>query len=212
MYYFGLVFGKLLYLLWQILCCWANFQWVKNNIAIWSHWLERSNRSFYVFGSKLELSRNRIRFGSELRNDGHWRRKFLKLIISSAERRRGSPERREIINSCRRQRDPHAPGEQVREAGRAESRPQRRHRDWCDVGVGCSGRQRPGAELPEHVTAKWHNPDRRPLEVSRLFIYFLMGQSCPLFVYFRPFLIAISIVQIEKCVDGVLGIQNRGCK
>ena len=36
-----------------------------------------------------------------------------------------------------------------------------------------------------------------------------MGQSRPLFVYFRSFLITISI-QIEKCVDGVLGIQTRG--
>ena len=29
-----------------------------------------------------------------------------------------------------------------------------------------------------------------------------------LFVYFRPFLIAISIKQIEKSVDGVPGIQT----
>ena len=36
-----------------------------------------------------------------------------------------------------------------------------------------------------------------------------MGQSRPLFVYFRPFLITISI-QIEKSIDGVLGIQTRG--
>ena len=32
-----------------------------------------------------------------------------------------------------------------------------------------------------------------------------MGQSRALFVYFRPFLITISIVQIEKSIDGVLG-------
>ena len=38
-----------------------------------------------------------------------------------------------------------------------------------------------------------------------------MGQSLPLFVYFRPFIITISIVQNEKSVDGVLGIQTRGC-
>ena len=36
-----------------------------------------------------------------------------------------------------------------------------------------------------------------------------MGQSQPLFVYFHSFLITISI-QIEKSVDGVLGIQTRG--
>ena len=36
-----------------------------------------------------------------------------------------------------------------------------------------------------------------------------MGQSRPLFVYFRSFLVTISI-QIEKSVDGVLGIQTRG--
>ena len=36
-----------------------------------------------------------------------------------------------------------------------------------------------------------------------------MGQSRPLFVYFRPLLVTISI-QIEKSVDGVLGIQTQG--
>ena len=33
-----------------------------------------------------------------------------------------------------------------------------------------------------------------------------MGQSRPLFVYFHYFLDTISIIQIEKSVDGVLGI------
>ena len=37
-----------------------------------------------------------------------------------------------------------------------------------------------------------------------------MGQSRPLFVYFHPFLITISIIQIEKSVDDVLGIQTQG--
>ena len=37
-----------------------------------------------------------------------------------------------------------------------------------------------------------------------------MGQSQPLFVDFRPFLITISIIQIEKSLDGVLGIQTHG--
>ena len=37
-----------------------------------------------------------------------------------------------------------------------------------------------------------------------------MGQSRPLFVYFHYFLITISIIQIEKSVDGVLGIQTQG--
>ena len=32
----------------------------------------------------------------------------------------------------------------------------------------------------------------------------------PLFVYFCPFLNTISIIRIEKSVDGVLGIQTRG--
>ena len=35
-----------------------------------------------------------------------------------------------------------------------------------------------------------------------------MGQSRPLFVYFRYFLITISIIQIEKSIDGVLGIHT----
>ena len=37
-----------------------------------------------------------------------------------------------------------------------------------------------------------------------------MGQSRPLFVYFLPFLITISIIQIEKGLVGVLGIRTRG--
>ena len=35
-------------------------------------------------------------------------------------------------------------------------------------------------------------------------------QSRPLFAYFRPFLITVSILQIEKSIDGVLGIQTHG--
>ena len=36
-----------------------------------------------------------------------------------------------------------------------------------------------------------------------------MGQSRPIFVYFRSFLIIIS-TQIEKSIDGELGIRTRG--
>ena len=36
-----------------------------------------------------------------------------------------------------------------------------------------------------------------------------MGQSRPLFVYFRYFLDTISIIQIEKSIDGVLGIRTQ---
>ena len=39
-----------------------------------------------------------------------------------------------------------------------------------------------------------------------------MGQSRHLFVYFHPFLITISIIQIEKSIDGVLGILTWGPK
>ena len=39
-----------------------------------------------------------------------------------------------------------------------------------------------------------------------------MDQSLPLCVYFRPFLITISIIQIEKRVDGVHGIWTRCCR
>ena len=38
-----------------------------------------------------------------------------------------------------------------------------------------------------------------------------MGQSRPRFVYFRHFLITISM-QIEKSIDGVLGIRTRGLR
>ena len=37
-----------------------------------------------------------------------------------------------------------------------------------------------------------------------------MGQSRPLYVYFRPFLITISIIKIKKSLDGVLWILTRG--
>ena len=37
-----------------------------------------------------------------------------------------------------------------------------------------------------------------------------MGQSRPLFVYFRHFLDTISIIQIEKSIVGVLGTRTRG--
>ena len=37
-----------------------------------------------------------------------------------------------------------------------------------------------------------------------------MGQSRPLFVYFCYFLDTISIIQIEKSIDGVLGIRTWG--
>ena len=47
-----------------------------------------------------------------------------------------------------------------------------------------------------------------PLSYAPLF-FKKTGQSCPLFVYFRSFLVSISI-QIEKSIDGVLGIQTRG--
>jgi len=47
------------------------------------------------------------------------------------------------------------------------------------------------------------------LKLSKdLLVFLKMGQSRPLFVYFRSFL-TISI-QIEKSVDGVLGIRTRG--
>ena len=35
-----------------------------------------------------------------------------------------------------------------------------------------------------------------------------MGQSRPLFNYCRPFPVTISIIQIEKSIDGVLGIRD----
>ena len=37
-----------------------------------------------------------------------------------------------------------------------------------------------------------------------------MGQFRPIYVYFRYFLDTISIIQIEKSIDEVLGIQTRG--
>ena len=50
-----------------------------------------------------------------------------------------------------------------------------------------------------------------PIVKHRYMEMFLkMGQSRPLFVYFRYFLDAISIIQIEKSIDDVLGIRIRG--
>ena len=34
----------------------------------------------------------------------------------------------------------------------------------------------------------------------------------PQYVYFSPFLITISIIQIEKSLDGVLGIRTHSCR
>ena len=53
---------------------------------------------------------------------------------------------------------------------------------------------------------------RKTLQLSLPFFFFKMGQSRPLFVYFRYFFITISIIQIEKSIDGVLGIRTRGRK
>ena len=41
-----------------------------------------------------------------------------------------------------------------------------------------------------------------------IFFYLKIGLSRPLFVYFCYFLDKISIIQIEKSVDGVLGNQT----
>ena len=41
-------------------------------------------------------------------------------------------------------------------------------------------------------------------------IFVKLGQSRPLFVYFCSFLVKISIIQIEKSIDGVLGIRTWG--
>ena len=46
--------------------------------------------------------------------------------------------------------------------------------------------------------------------MCHLNIFFKLGQSRPLFVYFRHFLDTFSIIQIEKSIDGVLGIQTWG--
>ena len=46
-------------------------------------------------------------------------------------------------------------------------------------------------------------------QLCAFFNFLKMGQSRPLFVYFRPFLVTISI-QTEKSIDGVLGIRIRG--
>ena len=67
--------------------------------------------------------------------------------------------------------------------------------------------------------SSWHK--LYPIEVQRQFVgrrdnfllvFLNMGRSRHLFVYFRSFLIqiTISIIQIEKSVDGVLGIRTRG--
>ena len=43
------------------------------------------------------------------------------------------------------------------------------------------------------------------------FFFKKMGQSRPLFVYFHSFLVTIS-KQIEKSIDGVLGIRTWGLR
>ena len=43
-----------------------------------------------------------------------------------------------------------------------------------------------------------------------LIIFFKWAKPGLFFVYFRPFLITISIIQIEKIVDGVLALIHYG--
>ena len=45
--------------------------------------------------------------------------------------------------------------------------------------------------------------EHRGTDIAKLLI---MTQPRPLFVYFRPFLITFSIIQIATSIDGVLGI------
>ena len=52
--------------------------------------------------------------------------------------------------------------------------------------------------------------DQNALLQQSIVCFLKMGQSWPLFVYFCYFLDTISIIEIEKSVDGVLGIQTRG--
>ena len=47
------------------------------------------------------------------------------------------------------------------------------------------------------------------INTTAFHLLFKMGQSRPLFVYFRSFLFTISIIQIEKRLEGVLGIRTR---
>ena len=50
-----------------------------------------------------------------------------------------------------------------------------------------------------------------PSPFSCVNVFFIkIGRSRPLFVHFGPFLITISIIQIEKSFDGVLGIRTHG--
>ena len=62
------------------------------------------------------------------------------------------------------------------------------------------------------VASNTRGPGSSPVIINFYGTFFLnkMGQSRPLFVYFRYFLNTISIIQIEKSVDGVLGIRTRG--
>ena len=61
-----------------------------------------------------------------------------------------------------------------------------------------------------HVSGKSFGILRGPVV---LVIFLKNGQSRHLFfVYFRPSLITISIIAMKKSIDGVLGIQTRGCR
>ena len=62
----------------------------------------------------------------------------------------------------------------------------------------------------------WQNkcaflPNKFDVSFVLVILFFLKNGPIPTsFVYFRPFLITISIIQIEKSVDVVFGIWNRG--
>ena len=49
-----------------------------------------------------------------------------------------------------------------------------------------------------------------PIGSNNIFYFLKNGPILAFLVYFRPFSITILIIQIEKSVDGVLGIQTLG--
>ena len=63
------------------------------------------------------------------------------------------------------------------------------------------------------ISAQCYKHSRSHLMLDCRFDLFFFKKNGPIpasFVYFRSFLITISIIQIEKSVDGVLGIRTRG--
>ena len=83
------------------------------------------------------------------------------------------------------------------------------------VNVRCAGCQKipfnvTGLQLPQNNLLQRQN-ECLVIVLLHVILFSKWGNPGLLFVYFCPFLITFSIIQIEKSIDRVLGIRTYGC-